>query len=211
MMRGRQLLRLAVGCSALMLAVAGCASAPAKRSGITIETLSASTGTGCPVPLDAAASAAGLDRAGTAAGTVDATRSDSTAAAGPAADPAGDPVATSALDAAGGVVVSCAVTLEGGDTLHATLVAVRRDESGTLLLALITKDAQLDSDVAGQVLNDLSRTKISDLVAIPGGEPVALMHTALAGASSSSLLVSATSLTRRQVEQVALELDRRLR
>lgn len=182
----------------------GCSSDRHPSSGITIDTLAASTGTACPVPLDAAATASGVERTNASTGSVQVARSYSSTTTDAPSD-------TTTLDALNAISVLCSVVLDDGNEVRLLLVAGRQGNAGVALLPTIAREADLTADRAQQVGNDLPRTKVGALVSVPGDVPIAVLATEIKGATSSWIMVAGPSLTRLQVEQIARQLDQRLR
>jgi len=198
---GRRWLWWAVALSGVV--VAACGSDDKPTSGVTIETLAAATGTACPVAFEVSADNSGIDTPSPATGSVVVGHPDITAAAG--SSPSLSPI-----DAADGVIVTCSLQLAGGP-LELMLVAARTDAATELLLPEAARVGQLSTNQTTQLANDVARTGAGELVPVPGSEAVAMMPTKVKGASSAALLVWADGLKRAQVEQVARQLDERLR
>lgn len=194
-----------MGLTALLL-TAACESSSKAKSGITIDTLAAASGTACPVPLDVAADNSGIDTPSPATGSVEVGLSvdDSTAGAGTAPG-------TSPIAAADGVAVRCTLTLADGTSVDLLLVAARTDAAAELLIPEAARVGPLTTNQATQLANDATRTAAGALVPMPGAGAVAMLRTKVDGATSAALLVSAESLKRPQVEQIARQLDQRLR
>jgi hypothetical protein len=202
--RGRRLGR-AVGLTAILL-VGACGSSSKPKSGISIDTLAAASGTACPVPLEVAADNSGIDTPTPATGSVEVGLAvdDSTPAS--RTQPG-----TSPIEAADGVAVRCTLTLADGTPLALLLVAARTDAAPELLIPEVARVGQLSANQATQLANDATRTDEGALVPMPGAGAAAMLRTKVDGAASAALLVSAKSLKRPQVEQVARQLDQRLR
>jgi hypothetical protein len=199
--RGGPLKRAA--CLVGVAALVGCGSTSKPKSGITIDTLAAASGTACAVPLEVAADNSGIDTPLPAAGSV--------VVGHPATDPTMDGGSESPIDAADGVEVGCTLTLDDGTTLSLLLVAARTDAAPELLVPAAAAAGGLTQDQATQLANDVTRTEEGDLIPVPGSNAVAVMRTKVDGATSAAFLVSSKSLKRPQVEQVARQLDERLR
>ena len=186
------------------IVASGCSSDRRPSSGITIDTLAASTGTACSVPLDAAVTASGVERTEAATGSVDVARSFTSTTTDAPSD-------STLLDALDAISVRCSVVLGDGSELRLLLVAGRQGNAGVALLPTIAREADLTADRVQQVGNDLPRTKVGALVSVPGDAPIAVLATEIKGATSSWMMVAGPSLTRLQVEQIARQLDQRLR
>lgn len=183
--------------------VPGCAGERRSSSGITIDTLAAATGTACPVPLDAAVSGSGIERSNASTGQVSVSQAFSQSAATPSD--------TTTLDRLAAISVSCTLALDGQDGIRLLLVAGRRGNAGLALLPTVASEAKVDADEIEQVGNDMARNKVGTLVSVPGDAPVAVVSTEIQGASTAWMAVSGPSLSRQQVEQIARQLERRLR
>ena len=186
-----------------LAALIGCGSTTKPKSGITIDTLAAATGTACPVPLDVAADNSGIDTPSPATGSV--------VVGHQATDPTMDGESESPIDAADGVEVGCTLTLDDGTNVDLLLVAARTDAAPELLVPAAAAAGGLTQDQATQLANDVTRTKEGGLIPVPGANALAVMRTKVDGATSAAFLVSSKSLKRAQVEQVARQLDERLR
>lgn len=195
---------VSVGLACLVL-VAGCGSDDKPTSGISIDTLSGTTGTACAVPLDAAATNSGVEGTSPAQGSV----------------LVGDPVVvdpstaipqgTSPVDAADAVEVTCTMQVSTGGQIDLTLIAARTDAAAEVLIPAAAKAAGLSTNQAQQLANDATRAKASELVPVPGSNAVAMMVSKVRGAASTAFVVSSPTLKRAQVEQIARQLDQRLR
>lgn len=182
--------------------LAGCGSDPKPKSGITIDTLAAASGTACPVPLEVAADNSGIDTPSPATGSV------AVGEPSPATDPSSP--AMSPLDEADGVEVSCALPLADGGAVDLLLIAARTDQAPLLVVAAAADAAKLSRDQATQLANDTTRTAAGQLVPVPGSNAVAVMPTTVNGATSAAMVVSSKGLKRPQIEQIARQLDQRL-
>lgn len=183
--------------------LAACGSDEKPKSGITIETLAASQGTACPVPLEVSADNSGIDTPSPATGSViigHVDESDTTPTTAP----------LSALDAADGVAVSCTLPLADGSAVELYLVAARTDAAGEVVVPVAAQAGDLSTNQATQLLNDATRTKVGELVPVPGSDAVAMIITSVGGAASAALVLEAPTLKRPQVEQIARQLDQRL-
>ncbi len=194
---------VALGVTCLVLAAA-CGSDAKAKSGISIDTLAATTGTACPVPLEASASASGVDNSTPATGSV-------VVGAAGGTDPTTGPPGTSPIDAADAVMVECTLTLTDGGTVDLVLIAARTDAAPEVLIPAVAHVAGLTANQAQQLANDATRTKDAELVPVPGSSAVAMMPTKVGGATSAAFVVSSPTLKRAQVEQIARQLDQRLR
>ena len=201
-MEGRRR-QLSAGLLVALLLVAGCSSDKKAKSGITIDTLAAASGTACPVPLEVSADNSGVDTPAPATGSV--------VVGHPSTDPTLDGAAETPIDAADGVEAECTMQLAEGGTLALVLVAARTEAAPELLVPAAAEAGHLTADQSTQLGNDATRTKEGELIPVPGAEALAMMRTKVNGATSAALLVSSASLKRAQVEQIARQLDERLR
>ncbi len=202
-MEGRRR-QLSAGLLVALLLVAGCASDKKAKSGITIDTLAAASGTACPVPLEVSADNSGVDTPAPATGSV--------VVGHPSTDPT--------LDATVGLADRRGRRRRGG-VHHAarrrearwTSCSSRRGPTRRRSCSCPPRPrpAHLTADQSTQLGNDATRTKEGELIPVPGAEAMAMMRTKVNGATSAAFLVSSASLKRAQVEQIARQLDERLR
>jgi hypothetical protein len=190
-----------LGAAAILLTA--CSSDPRPSSGITLATLSATTGTACAVPLDVVASTSGVDSTTPAAGSVTIGRLADQGAS--AVFPASD------AELVDGVEVTCTLATSDGSQVKLTLLAGKGGDAGATVVPAAASAAGLDDDQRAQLANDIARTKIGALVPVPGTNAVAVMRTKVSGASTATILLSSEQLKRGQIEQLARQLDTRLR
>ncbi|MEO5901502.1 MAG: hypothetical protein ABIR68_15440 [Ilumatobacteraceae bacterium] len=183
--------------------VGACGSDGTSSSGITLETLAATTtGTACLLPFDVVASTTGVDSATPASGSViDGRLADSTL---PAQFPASD------AEAVDGVAVTCSMELRDGGELTLLLLAGKSGDAGLTMVPKASYAAGLNTDQSEQLANDIARSKVGTLVPVPGTAAVAVIRTKVNGATSAAMLISSTTLKRGPVEQLARQLDQRL-
>lgn len=193
---------------ALVLAAAAgplvaCRSDGKASSGITLETLSATSGTACPLPFDVVASTTGVDSSTAASGSVVGGHlGDSTSVAEfPATD----------AEAVDGVAVSCSLEMRDGGEVTLLLLAGKAGDAGQTMVPKAAAAAGLNTDQAEQLANDIARSKVGALVPVPGTAAVAVIRTRVPGATSAAILIAANTLKRGPVEQLARQLDQRLR
>ncbi len=190
-----------LGAAGLLLFSCGSDARPS--TGITLATLSATTGTACAVPLDVVASTSGVDSTTPASGSVTNGRLADQGAA--AVFPATDP------ELVDGVEVICTLATSDGGKVELTLLAGKGGDAAATIVPAAASAAGLDDDQQAQLANDITRTKIGALVPVPGTMAVAVMRTQVRGASTAAVLLSSEQLKRGQVEQLARQLDARLR
>src|SRR4051794_29024206 len=104
-----------------LLVVAACGSDAKAKSGISIDTLGGTTGTACPVPFEASASASGIDNPSPAVGSVMVGAATGTAPTVPARQ------GTAPVEAADAVHVECTLHLSDGGEADLVLIAARDD------------------------------------------------------------------------------------
>lgn len=173
---------------------------------LTIDALADARSDSCPLPLDDAATAAGVEPAATATGSIETAPMDTTA-------PTGNTLDVPVLQRLDGVSVSCTATAADG-TVDVLLVAGRLDVAGSAgfaLLPALSREAALASADLEPIADELSNADVGTDVVLPGDAAVALTRTSVAGAADAALLVWSDDLSRNQVEDVATELDALLR
>jgi hypothetical protein len=136
----------------------------------------------CPVDVDAAVKAAGLDVTG-ATTEVDVTRG--SGRGGPEDPP---------LDQAGGVYVECDRPVAGGE-VTAIVVALDRPSAVNLLLPLIQRDADLDIDQLRALVERTARTDDGDLVDLGVDGPLVALSPIDVGDAESAVLYVSASVT----------------
>jgi hypothetical protein len=193
---------IVVGVACILVLGGGCSSDSKPKSGITIDTLAASTGTACPVPFEVAADNSGIDTPNPATGEV--------RVGHPSTEVTGSTPSTTPLAEADGVEVDCTLQLADGTSVDLLLVAARSDGAALLVLPAAAAEAKLSKDQATQLGNDVSRTEEGELIPMPGDQAVAMMATDVSAATSAAMVISADGLKRAQVEQIARQLDQRL-
>jgi hypothetical protein len=148
----------------------------------------ADSGTTCPVDIDAAVSAAGLDS--TAARTkVDVSRG--------TGDGGRD---ASALDQVGGVYVECTRSVGGGDV---TVVVFASDQLGAigLLLPQIQHDLDLDVDALAAIVDRAREGDANDLIDLGAEGPATAARIDVDDAKSAVLYLSASIVPPASPEQ----------
>ncbi|MCU1503079.1 MAG: hypothetical protein JWM12_2433, partial [Ilumatobacteraceae bacterium] len=155
------------------------------------------------VPLDVVASTSGVDSTTPAVGSV---------VDGRLADEGSTAVFPSTdAEVVDGVTVTCTLVTSDGGHVDLTLLAGKSGDAAITIVPLASYAAGLNADQSEQLANDVARTKVGALVPVPGTSAVALLHTKVAGASTAVILLSSEQLKRGQIEQLARQLDERLR
>jgi hypothetical protein len=147
-------------------------------------------GAACPVDLDEAVAAAGIEAGD---GEVAVEVSEGSGDGGQDA---------SALDQVGGVYVDCTRPVDGGE-VTAVVFASERPEAVGLLLPQLQHELDLDIDALPDVLDRVEATDEGDLVDLGAEGPVAVARIDVDGAESAVVYVSAPDLSTDEVQTVA--------